>query len=203
MGVSLGIIQFAGGGAGSMLSLLLARFKRSDPVGFANALGQFGIDVTGKPPQLTCKDREGNALTGDAAAQFIGSDPRLCAALSASGNVPAMKTAQIELSADLLASQRRHRAPGSTATAGDILTSEYANALFYDRSVNLGAPGTARAFDDVVNRYREAHPGADISSDPARAEIEAAFIRWAEQAAPGRHPSISASTSREAGSFAD
>ncbi len=69
--------------------------------------------------------------------------------------------------------------------------------------MNLGGPGTTKALDDVVNRYREAHPGADIGSDPARAEIEAAFIRWAEQSAPGRHPSISASTSHEAGSFAD
>jgi hypothetical protein len=201
MGVSFGMIQFAGGAPGSMLSKLLERFKQTDPDGFSRAFGASGIDVTGRPPQLTCLDNEGHQLRGDAAAQFIGSDPRACAALSASGNVLAMKTAQIELSAELLTSQRAHRAPTSNVTVGTVLTSEYGNALLYDRSVNLGPGGTAKAFDKIVNQYLRDHPGADIASDPARAEVEAAFIHWAEQAATTRYPSISASTSHQAGSF--
>ncbi len=200
-GVSLGIIQFAGGGPGSMLSQLLKRFKEKDPAGFADALGQFGIDVAGRPPQLVCKDHDGNVLMGDAAAQFIGADPRLCAILSASGSNMAMKASQVEIAAQLLTNQRNHRVAGSDVRVKDLLTSEYANALLYDRSVNQG-PGAAQdAFDGIVSRYLEAHPGADLRAEPARGEIETAFIAWAHEFAPERSAAIAESTDHDAGSF--
>jgi hypothetical protein len=201
MGVSFGFIQFAGGGAGSMLCKVIARFKEKDPAAFAEMLGKQGIDVQGRPPQLVCKDADGNLLRGDAAARRIGSDPVLCAALSASAGSLSMKAAQVEIAAGLLATQRQHAAPGSSVAVGQILTSEYANGLLYDRSVNLGGPGTLAAFDRIVNQHLQANPGADLASDPARAAIEAAFITWAERAAPARAAGISSATDHAPGSF--
>jgi hypothetical protein len=109
-----------------MLSKLIATFKKQDPAGFADSLGQYGIDVKGKSPELVCKDHDGNQLRGDAAAQFIGADPGLAAALSASGTLTSMKTAQVELSASVLTEARNHDIPGTHMKASDIITSETA-----------------------------------------------------------------------------
>jgi hypothetical protein len=201
MGASFGFIQFAGGGAGSMLSKLVQRFKDEDPAGFAASLGQAGIDVDGKPPVLVCRDHDGNELRGDAAAQFIGSDPQAAAALSASGTRMTMKTAQIELSAGVLTDARRHALPGTPIRMSDVVTSEYGNGLLFDRAVNAGPKSPQLAFDRIATAYLAQHPGADLRVDPARAAVESAFIQWAEAEAPGRAVNISKQTSHDAGSF--
>jgi hypothetical protein len=200
-GVSLGFVQFAGGAAGDLLPKVLQRYKQDDPAGFADALGQFGIDVEGKKAQLVCRDGEGHVLKGEAAARFIGSDPRLAAALSAAGARTGGKNAQIEISASLLSDQRDHKTSGTTAKMSDVITSEYGNGLLYDRSVNAGGPKVQRAYDAIVHDYLAKHEGADITAEPARAAIEASFIDWAVEANRERADVIAAKTNHEPGSF--
>jgi hypothetical protein len=202
-GVSLGFIQFAGGRPGDLLPDVLERFKSKDPAGFQDALGQHGITVEGKPAQLVAKDQDGKVLKGKEAADYIGSDPRLAAALSASGNRPAAKTAQIEAAAQLLIDQRKHRLPGTEAKVSDVITSEYGNALLYDRTVNAGGPGTKQHLDGIVKDYLQHHKGADITVDPARSAIEKTFIAWAAGESSKRAAHVSGQTDHAPGSYHD
>jgi hypothetical protein len=150
---------------------------------------------------LVCQDHDGNELRGDEAARFIGSDPQLAAVLAASGTRLSMKTAQVEVSARILTDVRAHSVSGAGVKISDVITSEYGNGLLYDRSVNLGAGGTQKAFDDIARKYLKDNPGADLKTDPARAKVEAAFVTWAEGQAPGRATNISANTDHEPGTF--
>jgi hypothetical protein len=126
----------------------------------------------------------------------------VAAALSASGTLTSMKTAQVELSASVLTEARNHNIPGTHMKASDIITSEYGNGLLFDRAVNAGPAPPKHELDLLVREYLKQHPGADLTSEPARGAIERAFISWAEGQAPGRATNIAKATKHEPGSFA-
>jgi hypothetical protein len=202
-GVSLGLVQFAGGQAGDLLPQVLQRFKQKDPAGFAAALSAHGIDVSGRPPELVARDGSGQLVSGHAAAVRIGEDPRLAGALSAAGDNIHMKAAQIEVASGILESQRNARlhAGGTTLEVKDIITSEYGNGLLHDRSVHAGAPSVQKKLDEIVQAYARENPAADLDSEPVRAEIEQRFISWVEANDVKRAARIGAQTNHERGSF--
>jgi hypothetical protein len=178
--VTFGFIQMAGGGPGDTLSNMLHTFKKQRPDAFADTLRKYGIDTeaTPKGPQLIVREPDGNVLKGDAAAKKIGTDPRLAAALSASGMNRETQQAQLEFAKDYLDRQRKESVAvdGQSVKISDLITSERGNGLLFDRSVHEGHRGARDVLTDVARDYLTAHPGARMSDETVRAAIEAAYI---------------------------
>jgi hypothetical protein len=178
--LTFGFIQMAGGGPGETLSNMLHTFKKQHPDAFAATLRKYGVDTeaTPKGPQLVVHEPDGNVLKGDAAAKKIGTDPRLAAALSASGMNREMQQAQLDFAKDYLDRQRKEdiTVGGQSVKISDLITSERGNGLLFDRSVHEGHKGARDVLTDVARDYLQAHPAARLSDEAARAAIETAYI---------------------------
>jgi len=209
-GISFGLIQLAGGRSGDTLSVFLDGLKKQHPQVFQETLQSYGIDVErgAKGPEIVVRQPDGNTLRGQAAAEKIGTDPKLAAALSASGLRPEVQDSQVAFAKrNYLDSQR-----GATVSVGgqsvkisELITSERGNGLLFDRSVQEGVGGARRALTTVVDTYLEKNPGARLSDEAVRAEIEAAYLSsvLGRESLKGRNAHIVAATSDKRGSYAD
>jgi len=161
--VSVGFIQFAGGGRG--LPPYIALLKARQPAKFRDLLQKFGIDVEYTvaggaiaAPQLVVLDPAGTrVLRGDAAERAIRDDKRLTTALILSGRDRDAQIVQLE------AAVRGYVRPPLNETVtwsdgrvrhklGDVLRSQKGMAALFDRTIQEGLGAAHRRFQRVIQR---------------------------------------------------
>jgi hypothetical protein len=164
--VSVGFIQFAGGGRG--LGPYLALLKLRQPVKFRDLLQRYGLDVEvgmGRAGQiewtrvLVLDPAASRVLGAGDAEAVIRDDKRLTAALILSGRDRDVQRAQLE------AAVRDYVRPAlgaritwghSGARLGDLLRSRKGIAAVLDRAIQEGPPGAQRRFERVVRAVNAA-----------------------------------------------
>jgi peptidoglycan endopeptidase LytF len=178
--VSAGFIQFAGGRG---LPPYLALLKSRQPAVFGRLLLEFGIDVefsvSGgriQSAQVAVLDPvNSRVLRGANAEEAIRANKRLSMALILSGRERSVQLVQIE------AAIRDYVMPalaGSVtfgslrATLGDLLRSERAMAMLFDRSIQEGTGGGRVRFERIIQAIHAVRPAATLADMQAReAEI--------------------------------
>jgi len=154
--VTWGFIQWTTGksGKGSLIDTLLA-CKELAPLQFDTRLRRYGLDVTAKDGiVLTLAD--GTVKTGKEAARHIQLDPVLVAILSASGEDPAFKVAQLrhanaKVGKEVLSSSVT--VGGRKVRLGEILTSELAVGGAFNRAVHAGAGAVRKLLSGALNQW--------------------------------------------------
>lgn len=140
--VTWGFIQWTTGqgGKGSLIDTLLA-CKAQSPDAFRARLSRYGIDVE-KSRGIVLTLPDGTVKTGKEAAKHIQVDPTLTAILSASGEDPEFKVAQLRHANDKVGKEvlrSKITIAGKTVKLGEILTSELAVGGAFNRAVHAGA----------------------------------------------------------------
>src|SRR5262245_12459842 len=176
--VSVGFIQFAGGGRG--LTPYIALLKARQPAKFRDLLQRFGIDVEYAvaggaiaAPRLVVLDAAGTrVLRGDAAEAAIRDDKRLTTALILSGRDRDVQTVQLE------AAVRGYVRPPLNETVsgsdgrvrgklGEVLRSQKGMAALFDRTIQEGLAAARRRFERVIQRVvRNAEPRTTGTTAP-------------------------------------
>lgn len=159
--VSVGFIQFAGGGRG--LAPYVALLKGRQPAKFRELLQKYGVDVEygvsggaiARGPRMVVLDPAGaRILRGDAAETAIRDDKRLTTALILSGRDADVQRVQIEAAAHnyvrpILAARVTWRG-GRGATLAEIFRSQKGMAILFDRTIQEGLSAAQRRFERVI-----------------------------------------------------
>jgi tetratricopeptide (TPR) repeat protein len=154
--VTWGFIQWTTGasGKGSLIDTLLA-CKELAPNEFAMRLRRYGVDVTAKDGiVLTLAD--GTVKMGKAAARHIQLDPVLVAILSASGEDPAFKVAQLRHANAKVGKEVLNSSVtvgGRKVRLGEILTSELAVGGAFNRAVHAGASAVRKLLSGALDAW--------------------------------------------------
>ncbi len=154
--VTWGFIQWTTGksGKGSLIDTLLA-CKAHAPDAFDQRLRRFGIDVTkGDGIVLTLPD--GTVKKGKDAARHIQIDPVLTAILSASGEDPEFKIAQLRHANDKVGKEVLRSTVtvgGRKVKLGEVLTSELAVGGAFNRAVHAGASAVQKLLSGALNAW--------------------------------------------------
>jgi LysM repeat protein len=152
---SFGFLQFTGAAAsGSVLSRVLQRFKNTDPSGFAQYFGQYGMDVNNTIFSYTW-------YQGDNAYNEVANDLRLTGAFIASGSYRGMIRAQVAIALEeylnkALADSTSVIILGQTVSLNRVIYSEAGTVLRVDLCVNRGLTGSLailkKAIEQVANQ---------------------------------------------------
>jgi hypothetical protein len=173
--VSVGFIQFAGGGRG--LGPYLALLKLRRPVKFRDLLQRYGIDVeigVGRAGQIESTrvlvlDPAAARVLGDRAAEAaIRDDKRLTTALILSGRDRDVQRTQLEAAVRdyvLPALGARITWGRSGARLGELLRSRKGIAALLDRAIQEGPPAAQRRFERIVRALNDAasRPGQTVT----------------------------------------
>lgn len=188
---SFGFIQFTGAAAsGSMLSRVLQRFKNTDPSGFAQYFGQYGMDVNNNIFSYTW-------YQGDNAYNEVANDLRLTGVFIASGSYRGMIRAQVAIALEeylnkALAETTSVVILGQTVSLNRIIYSEGGIALRVDLCINRGLSGSLvilkKAIEQVANQSGIFVVGA-LSTIDERAVVQAVVNNEVD---PNRRPRINA-----------
>jgi hypothetical protein len=154
--VTWGFIQWTTGksGKGSLIDTLLA-CKAQAPKVFDQRLRRFGIDVS-KSDGLVVTLPDGTVKKGKDAARHIQVDPLLTAILSASGEDPEFKIAQLRHADEKVGKEvlrARVTVAGRKVRLGDILTSELAVGGAFNRAVHAGAGAVQKLLSGALNAW--------------------------------------------------
>lgn len=189
--VSWGFTQWTLGKSGNgSLADFMRHAKKKDPALFRDQFQKHGIDVDKKGSVLTRPD--GAVLRGVEAAEAMRSDPKLAGVFMAAGANADMQQLQIQYANDgKITGTRAHKVTATgkdkegavakgTLRVGDVVTSEYGNAVLADLSVNAGSGHRVAAA--AIQRYVEAK-GVDPTEPASWAKDgEKAVIAALEQA---------------------
>jgi tetratricopeptide (TPR) repeat protein len=154
--VTWGFIQWTTGksGQGSLIDTLLA-CKAQAPAVFDERLRRFGIDVS-KSDGLVLTLPDGTVKKGKDAARHIQVDPLLTAILSASGEDPEFKIAQLRHANDKVGKEvlrAKVTVAGRKVRLGEILTSELAVGGAFNRAVHAGAGAVQKLLSGALNAW--------------------------------------------------
>jgi tetratricopeptide (TPR) repeat protein len=203
--VTWGFIQWTTGksGKGSLIDTLLA-CKAQAPKVFDQRLRRFGIDVS-KADGLVVTLPDGTVKKGKDAARHIQVDPLLTAILSASGEDPEFKIAQLRHANDKVGKEvlrARITVDGRKVKLGDVLTSELAVGGAFNRAVHAGAGAVQKLLSGALNAWAKKEKidtGKPVSEWGAEADaVCIAALRGVET---DRMRTMAATLSAEPGSF--
>jgi hypothetical protein len=203
--VTWGFIQWTTGksGKGSLIDTLLA-CKTSAPAAFDQRLRRFGIDVT-KADGIVLTLPDGTVKTGKEAARHIQVDPVLTGILSAAGEDPEFKVAQLRHANDKVGKEvlnAKVTVAGKKVRLGDILTSELAVGGAFNRAVHAGAGAVQKLLSGALNAWAKKEK-IDTSRPVAewRADADAICITALRGVESDRMRKMAAKLSASPGSF--
>jgi hypothetical protein len=186
-GLTYGFIQMTSSGHGGSLVDMMQFAKRTKPEAFARNFQAFGIDVDPRTNQITLTLPSGEVLRGKAAVERICNDPVYTGVFCAAGMDPDFQEAQVmfanrklDRAMDKETKIKPHGGPEYQLRPRDVLTSEYAVGLFFDRCVQNGEGGATDVLYKIITSYIERHPGADLNDPVVKSAIEAEYVKWAE-----------------------
>jgi hypothetical protein len=201
-GLTYGFIQMTSKGQGGSLGQMLEHARTTDPETFKRLFQDYGIDYDTRKNEFTLTLPGGDVLRGKAAVDRICTDPKYVGVLCAAGADSRFQEAQISFASKKLDAALTKTAEIDTKDgenhqikASDILTSELAVGLYFDRCVQNGeglsrakgdknggtATGAIGQLDKVITSYLNEHPDADLADPKVRREIELDYIAWAQQ----------------------
>jgi hypothetical protein len=201
-GLTYGFIQMTSKGHEGSLGRMFEHAKTTDPETFKRLFQDYGIDYDTRKDEFTLTLPGGETLRGEAAVNRISTDPKYVGVLCAAGTDPRFQNAQITFASKKLDAALNKAAEIDTkdgqhhqVKASDILTSELAVGLYFDRCVQNGeglsraqgskkgeaATGAIGQLDRVITAYLNKHPDADLTDAKVRREIELDYIAWAQQ----------------------
>jgi hypothetical protein len=203
--VTWGFIQWTTGksGKGSLIDTLLA-CKAHAPAVFAQRLRRFGIDVSSADGLIVTLP-DGTVKKGKDAARHIQVDPLLTAILSASGEDPQFKIAQLRHANDKVGKEvlrSRVTVAGRKVKLGDILTSELAVGGAFNRAVHAGAGAVQKLLSGALNAWAKKEK-IDTSKPVAEwgADADAVCITALRSVETDRMRTMAATLSATPGSF--
>jgi hypothetical protein len=203
--VTWGFIQWTTGksGKGSLIDTLLA-CKAQAPTVFDQRLRRFGIDVSSADGLIVTLP-DGTVKKGKDAARHIQVDPLLTAILSASGEDPQFKIAQLRHANDKVGKEvlrSRVTVAGRKVKLGDILTSELAVGGAFNRAVHAGAGAVQKLLSGALNAWAKKEK-IDTSKPVAEwgADADAVCITALRSVETDRMRTMAATLSATPGSF--
>jgi LAS superfamily LD-carboxypeptidase LdcB len=185
--VSVGFIQFAGGGRG--LGPYLALLRSRQPAVFRRVLGEQGIEIEFSVSggevdshRVAVLDPDGRrVLRGADAEAAVRGNKRLTTAFILSGRERDVQLVQIEAAIrDYVTAALGERVTWGSASAplGDLLRSQKGMAALFDRAIQEGVGAARRRFERVIRAVHAARPAASTAQMQAReADVRAELER--------------------------
>ncbi len=148
---SWGFIQFAGtGGLHQVLNLI----KKDFPEDFQKYFGSHGIDVDSKGKLIIHKG--GETLTGDDALTELQGDPSLWGCFLKASKDVNIQSAQVKTAYNsyfVPSGNIKVTIDGNEHRLGDLYKgNDYARAVLFDRTVQLGAGGAKKLFQRAIDK---------------------------------------------------